>query len=189
MAFTRSPSLRFLITFDVYSPCPVTVYITWSPAIRIYKAESIVFLLGTDGQSFCKTISDGEILNIHISGSALWQMFEVVSACVVSSELISWLRQGRPRKSSFGRNFPLSGQQITTDTSMSSFLTDCLDSFFYFTFLLYERESLCFSCFALILSLSDWCTWNKNSKLHSFQSNSRWVHKKMSEPFLAKLES
>ena len=28
MAFTRSPSLRFLITFDVYSPCPVTVYIT-----------------------------------------------------------------------------------------------------------------------------------------------------------------
>ena len=61
--------------------------------------------------------------------------------------------------------------------------------FFYFTFLLYERESLCFSCFALILSLPDWCTWNKNSKLHSFQSNSRWVRKKMSEPFLAKLES
>ena len=57
-------------------------------------------------------------------------MFEVVGACVVSSELISWLRQGRPRKSSFGRNFPLSGEQITTDKSMSSFLTDCSDSFF-----------------------------------------------------------
>ena len=34
--------------------------------------------------------------------------------------------------------------------------------FFYFMFPLYERESLCFSCFALILSLPDWCTWNKN---------------------------
>ena len=145
-----------------------------------YKAESKVLLLELMAKVFARPyIYDREILNIHISGSALWQMFEVVSACVVSSELISWLRQGRLRKSSFGRNFPLSGQQIATDKSMASFLADCWDSFFYFTFLLSEWESLCFSCFALILSLPDWCTWNKNNKLHSFQSNSRWVHKKM----------
>ena len=69
---------------------------------------------------------------------------------------------GETQEKQLGRNFPLSGQQITTDKSMSSFLTDCSDSFFYFTFLLPEWKSLCFSCFALILSLPDWCTWNKN---------------------------
>ena len=87
-----------------------------------YKAESKVLLLELMAKVFARPyIYDREILNIHISDSALWQMFEVVSACVVSSELISWLRQGRLRKSSFGRNFPLSGQQIATDKSMASF--------------------------------------------------------------------
>ena len=92
--------------------------------------------IGTDGQSFCKTIYmiERSWIFISISGSAVWQMFEVVSACVVSSELISWLRQGRLRKSSFGRNFPLSGQQITTHKSMASFLADCWDSFFILRF-------------------------------------------------------
>ena len=59
--------------------------------------------------------------------------------------------------------------------------------FFYFTFLLYERESLCFSCFALILSLPDWCTWNKNINCTVFSQTHAECKKKWVNHFLPNL--
>ena len=91
--------------------------------------------------------------------------------------------RGDPGKAALAEIF----HSLVNKLLQTSFLMDCSDSVFYFTFLLYERESLCFSCFALILSLPDWCTWNKNINCTVFSQTHAECAKKWVNHFLPNL--